>query len=1202
MAGNIDIIDQVVSKQALDDLDNLNTRLAGSYTAMEDLLGKIQELETAYGKYGKSLSEINSLSNETNKAVREKETLEKEVLALLREKEKLVRETLKTEQESLKTEAQKQKTEREAIKTREAGAKAAERQAKADKKAEDAMRSQEGSINRMRQLMAGLVVEYNRADEATRKKLAPAIKQLQDRINSANADISRHQGYVGNYSRALMGVGTKIMGAFGIVGGISMLAKTVKNGFSTIIKFEQANVNLATVLGKNVKNIKALTDSAKQLGSATEWMASQVTYLQTELAKLGFSEQQILAMQKPVLQFATATGAELPEAAKLAGAALKSFDMSAAETERAVGVMTVGTNKSALSFEYLETAMATAAPVAKAYGLTIEDTVALLGALADAGFDASSAATATRNILLNLANANGKLAKELGKPVKTIPDLVKALNDLKAKGTDLNKTLELTDKRSVAAFNTFMRGTDSLSKLRNELENVDGELERIQKERLDTVEGSVKLLQSSWEALILSFSNSAGPIKSVIDGITKIIDTVNKAVKAVDDLGKPKTETSAYAKMQQEWRGRAAERYKDLFEKEMKAGKDLAEIYEREYAEVSGYLADYQKEMDDLQKKIFGNSGKYTSIDPNNNRKSAKTKEDAHMYEFLTTNIDADTAKLEELLKAYERLKPPVTPPEDTTPTDTANGAIDPKKLADNMRTLGLIEVFRLKKSAEINRQIAKDDKETYDKRREAAEAAARDAISAVEKERDAEIAAVNIKEKAEGISAEEAANQRTLIAEKAAYEIVKIEQNRADEINEINLAEAKNRLKAAQDAIEDRRNMLNNDMQEELVATAKAYEEQIRRNTNNEDRRREITEAYQKQRLDIIRKYNRQAFELEIESLNTLIDAVGLTEEQKADVRKKMDDLRAKNAKELAEYEIELAEYRADKIVGIEERLNRLLNDTRVKLAQEAFDILLETMNLYYDAQLARIDEQEKRQEEHYKNELKQIEEAADAGVIAQETADAERRAIEASQEQREKAYEQQRKEVQRKQAVWQKAQAIVQATINTAQAVTAALTIPIAGIALAAVVAALGAAQVAMIASQPIPSYKEGTENHPGGFARVGDGGRAEMVILPSGKVWKTPAVDTLAYLPRGSEVLPDFKQAVMNTLSVPRPIYYDGRTDDVTTFDDVLRKNTKDANAHLASLNTHLRALRANSVYSGQKATLMYKLNRISRKQYE
>lgn len=68
-------------------------------------------------------------------------------------------------------------------------------------------------------------------------------------------------------------------------------------------------------------------------------------------------------------------------------------------------------------------------PVAKAFNFQIEDTLALLGKLADAGFDASMSATATRNILLNLADGSGELAKALGGPVNTLPELVAGLKN-----------------------------------------------------------------------------------------------------------------------------------------------------------------------------------------------------------------------------------------------------------------------------------------------------------------------------------------------------------------------------------------------------------------------------------------------------------------------------------------------------------------------------------------------------------------------------------------------------------------------------------------------------------------------------------------------------------------------------------------------------------------------------------------------------
>lgn len=355
------------------------------------------------------------------------------------------------------------------------------------------------------------------------KKLNAEVQQTKARLKELTSQSGQTKGALEKLSSVKAGA----LAAFAAIAGA---VRGVARAFQKIVDFEQANVNLSTIIGKNVKDIEALTYSAMELGRTTEYTASQVTLLQTELAKLGFKEGAIMQMQESVLHFATAIGTTLPEAAAMAGATLRMFGLDAKDTADTLGVLVQGANNSALSFSYYQTAMATVGPVAKTFGFSLRDTVALLGTLANAGFDASSAATATRNILLNLADSSGKLAVALGKPVSTFPELMSGLRQLKAQGVDLNTTLELTDKRSVSAFNTFLDGADAALALRDSLEDVNGVLKNTAEERIDTVEGSVKLLQSAWEGLILSFKESAGPIKSVIDWLTRMVEGLTELI------------------------------------------------------------------------------------------------------------------------------------------------------------------------------------------------------------------------------------------------------------------------------------------------------------------------------------------------------------------------------------------------------------------------------------------------------------------------------------------------------------------------------------------------------------------------------------------------------------------------------------------------------------------------------------------------
>lgn len=313
------------------------------------------------------------------------------------------------------------------------------------------------------------------------------------------------------------------------IGGASL------RGFiETTAGFEAAVSKLSAILGTTPDQIKALTDNAKKLGETTKYTAAEATNLQTELAKLGFTKNEILSATESVLKFAQATDAGLAEAAALAGAALRMFGAEASESKRYVSAMSIATTKSALSFAYLRDALPTVGPVAKAFNFEIEDTLALLGKLADSGFDASSAATATRNILLNLADSGGKLATALGGPVKTLPELVSGLQELKDKGVDLNTTLQLTDKRSVAAFNAFLQSADKITPLRDAITGVEGDLDQMASTMGDNVKGAMAGLGSAWEALMIKMSeNTSGPLKDMINWFTGLLRDLKSGFSGV---------------------------------------------------------------------------------------------------------------------------------------------------------------------------------------------------------------------------------------------------------------------------------------------------------------------------------------------------------------------------------------------------------------------------------------------------------------------------------------------------------------------------------------------------------------------------------------------------------------------------------------------------------------------------------------------
>ena len=306
--------------------------------------------------------------------------------------------------------------------------------------------------------------------------------------------------------------------------------KTVRQTIETNAQFERSNSELASVIGTTREGVSRLTDAAMELGRQTEFTASDVTALQISLARLGFTEQQIIDMQAPVLKFAAAVGTDLASAADFAGAALRSFGLTSADATHLLDVMAASTSKSALDFSKLQTSISIIGPVAHSFGLSLEDAVTLLGILSNAGFDASSAATALRNILLNLADSNGKLAQGLGHTARTLPEIIASLKECTEKGIDLNSALEMTDKRSVSAFSALINGASDVDELRKALGECDGSLQDMYNTMSDNVIGATRQLQSAWEGLMLTFQNSNGIIADTMSRLARGINAVTDLV------------------------------------------------------------------------------------------------------------------------------------------------------------------------------------------------------------------------------------------------------------------------------------------------------------------------------------------------------------------------------------------------------------------------------------------------------------------------------------------------------------------------------------------------------------------------------------------------------------------------------------------------------------------------------------------------
>jgi TP901 family phage tail tape measure protein len=329
-----------------------------------------------------------------------------------------------------------------------------------------------------------------------------------------------------------------LAGGLGLTLGLFLLFRVLTAGVEILADYEQANANLAAVTNATAKQLDLLKESSAAYGSTTRFTASEVVGLQTELGKLGFLVPEIINATGAILNLASATNTELPQAAKQVGAAIRAYGLEAIDATRVSDVFAAAISSSALDMEKLDVSMSKIAPIAKQFGFSIENTVALMASLSDAGFDASTMATSTRSIILNLADANGKLARALGRPARTLPEVTQAMIDMRDRGIDLAKLLDLTDKRSVAAAATFLENAESINKMSMAMDNAEGAAKLMALTQIGTLRGSTLLLKSAYEGLVLSLDGGNGTIsktlRKYIDMATAILGMWTQTNTATD--------------------------------------------------------------------------------------------------------------------------------------------------------------------------------------------------------------------------------------------------------------------------------------------------------------------------------------------------------------------------------------------------------------------------------------------------------------------------------------------------------------------------------------------------------------------------------------------------------------------------------------------------------------------------------------------
>ncbi|EAP9510771.1 phage tail tape measure protein [Salmonella enterica] len=365
--------------------------------------------------------------------------------------------------------------------------------------------------------------QYNQTLEHERQMLA--------RVTKARAQYDRMQQVAGK----LRGGGAVALGAATAAGygAGRFLAPAVS------FDREVARVGALTRLDKSDPQFTALREQAKKLGAETQFTSRDAASGQAFLAMAGFTPQAIQAALPGVLNMALAGGMDLGESADIGSNILSQFHLDPKEMDRVSDVLTAAFTRTNTDLTNIGEAMKYAGTGIAGLGVSVEQTTAMIGVMANVGLRGSIAGTGLQTTFSRLAAPTGKAAsalKELGvnvadatgkmRPAEVVlADIYKAVHKY-GDVDQLSFFKDIAGEEAAKSFQALVQsaGSGELQKLLGELKKAQGESATVARKMADNLDGDLKNLDSAWEGFRIQIEELVdGPLRGLVQGISNVV-------------------------------------------------------------------------------------------------------------------------------------------------------------------------------------------------------------------------------------------------------------------------------------------------------------------------------------------------------------------------------------------------------------------------------------------------------------------------------------------------------------------------------------------------------------------------------------------------------------------------------------------------------------------------------------------------------
>lgn len=336
-----------------------------------------------------------------------------------------------------------------------------------------------------------------------------------------------------------------------VAAGIADKAKEVAEALYDCVKtygdFASQMSAVQAISGATGEEMEALSQKAQQMGQTTSFTAKEAGQALEYMAMAGWKTGDMLDGLDGIMNLAAASGEDLAMVSDIVTDGLTAFGMAAEESAHFADVLAAASANSNTNVAMLGESFSYAAPVAGALGYSLEDVSVALGLMANAGIKGSSAGTALRGTLTNLAKPTKQvdgymqaLGVSLTDSSGQIKPLSRLLGELREKFSGLTDAQKaqyaagLAGKEAMSGLLAVVNASGAdFEKLTQAINNCNGEAERMAQVRLDNFEGQVTLLNSALDGLKMTIGSQLAPLfEAVASGATSATNALSGLLEA----------------------------------------------------------------------------------------------------------------------------------------------------------------------------------------------------------------------------------------------------------------------------------------------------------------------------------------------------------------------------------------------------------------------------------------------------------------------------------------------------------------------------------------------------------------------------------------------------------------------------------------------------------------------------------------------